>query len=269
MESLARLLQAALPVAWTAAAAAYLLVFLRGERPADRWCRPLAVGAAAAHTVLLVLVGLSAHTAFTSPAFLISAVGLSVALVHVVLEGRVGSRTTGVFPASIVLVLVVVSSALDLLGPAPDLPRWSTAVHVAGAILAYAGLLLSSLYGTLFLMQQRAMRSRRFGLLWQRLPSLELLDQFSVRSLVAAAIFLTLTIGFGHVVGTAPDLAFAYSDPKIMFTNMIWLGAVLIVVSRRLHWMRPAASAWGAIVLFVVAVGNMLIVDSFSSVHPG
>ena len=79
---------------------------------------------------------------------------------------------------------------------------------------------------------------------------------------------LTLTIAFGHVVGRSPGLEFDYYDPKIMFTNLLWLGSLLLAGSRGLKWLRPATSAWGCVVLFAFALGNMLIVDMFSKVHP-
>lgn len=269
MEALARVLQALVPAAWTAAAAAYLLVFRRQDPGADRWCRPLAFLAAGLHVLLFAGVGLAGRPMVASAGGVLASMGLAVAGVHLFLEGRIRTRAIGIFPVSIAVALSVAGAAANMLRvPTTELPRWSTGVHVLGAVLAYSGLLLASLYGALFLLQRRALRTRRFGLLWERLPSLELLDQFSWRSLVAAVVFLTLTIAFGHVVGRAPGLEFDYYDPKIMFTNLLWLGSLLLAASRGFGWMRPATSAAACIGLFAVALSNMLIVDLFSRVHP-
>lgn len=269
MEHLARLLQALAPAAWTAAAAAYLLVFRRDDRGADRWCRRLGFGAVVLQVLLFAAVGLAGRPMVASAGGVLASMGLCVAGVHLFLEGRIGTRSIGVFPMSIALLLSLGGAAADMLRmPTAALPKISTSVHVFGAVLAYSGLLLAALYGVLFLLQRWSLRSRRYGLLFERLPSLELLDQFSWRSLLAAVVFLTLTIAFGHVVGKAPGLGFDYYDPKIMFTNLIWLGCLLLTASRGFKWLRPATSAWGCVVLFTFAIGNMLIVDMFSRVHP-
>ena len=269
MEPLARALQGLSPAAWTAAAAAYLLVFRRQDAGADRWCRPLAFLALGVNALLLVVVGLAGRPMVASAGGVLTSMGLAVAGVHLVLEGRIGTRAIGVFPIAVAVALAIGSAAADVLRvPATAMPRWSTGAHVFGAVLAYSGMLLAALYGVLYLLQRHALRAHRFGLLFERLPSLELLDQFSWRSLLAAVVFLTLTIGFGHVVGRAPGLAFDYYDPKIMFTNLIWLGGLLLSASRGLQWLRPATSAWGCVVLFTFAIGNMLVVDMFSKVHP-
>ena len=269
MEILARILQALVPAAWTATAAAYLLVFRREDLGADRWCRRLAFGAIGVNVLLFVAVGLAGRPMVASAGGVLASMGLAVAGVHLFLEGRIGTRAIGIFPMSVALVLSLGGAAADMLRlPSAAMPRLSTGVHVFGAVLAYSGLLLAALYGVLFLLQRHSLRSRRFGLLFERLPSLELLDQFSWRSLLAAVAALTLTIAFGHVVGRTPGLEFDYYDPKIMFTNLIWTGCLLLTTSRGFKWIRPATSAWGCVILFSFAIGNMLFVDMFSRVHP-
>jgi len=269
METFARTLQALLPVAWTAAAAAYLMVFLRPTAETERWCGRLAGLAVVVNIALFAAVGLAGRPMIASTGGALASTALAVAGVHLILERRVGTRAIGIFPVSIAVVLTVAAGAVGVLQwPQAEFPRWSTGLHVLGAVFAYSGLLLASLYGALFLVQRHALRARRFGLFWERLPSLELLDQFSWHSLIAAAVFLTFTIGLGHRVGRTDELAFEYSDPKVWVTNLIWLGAVTLVISRGVRRLRPATSAWGSLVLFLLALSNMFIVDRFSDVHP-
>lgn len=269
MEILARALAGLVPVAWTAAAAAYLLVFLRRDEAADRWCRRLACAAAAVHALLFVAVAASGRPLFRSAGMVLFGVGLAIMVVHLYLESRIRSRTIGIFPVSLTVLAALVGVTLGIPEAVPvEFPKWSTPVHVGGAVLAYSGVLLAALYGSLYLVQRGALRQHRFGLFWERLPALELLDQFSSRSLLAAFLCLTLTIAFGHVVGREPGLAFRYYDPKVMVTNLIWLGALLLLVSRRFRWMRPRTSAIGCVVMFAFVLLNMFVVDAFSDVHP-
>jgi len=269
METTARALQTLVPVAWTAVAAAYLVGFRRPSADCERWCTRLAAIAVVLNCALFAAVGLSGRPMVASAGGALASMGLAVACVHLLLERRIGTRSIGLFPVVIALALTVAAASVDMLRlPTTEVPTWSTGVHVLGAVLAYSGLLLAALYGVLFLVQRHALRNRRFGLFWERLPSLELLDQFSWRSLIAAAVFLTLTIVFGHRVGRTEGLAFPYHDPKVWFTNLIWLSCVVLVISRGIKRLRPATSAWGCVLLFVLALGNMLIVDHFSEVHP-
>ncbi len=269
METFARALQAIVPVAWTATAAAYVVAFYRPSAVGERACARLAALAIAFHVALFAAVGLAGRPMVASAGGALASMGLAVAGVHLVLERRIGTRSIGVFPIMIAVVLTLAAASVDMLRwPTTDVPQWSTGLHVLGAVLAYSGLLLAAVYGALFLVQRDALRKRRFGLFFERLPSLELLDQFSWHSLVAAAVFLTFTIGLGHRVGRTDGLEFPYHDPKVWFTNLIWLTCVVLVVGRRVRRVRPATSAWGCVVLFTLALGNMLIVDHFSQVHP-
>jgi ABC-type uncharacterized transport system permease subunit len=270
MESVVRLFAALAPSAWVAAAAAYLVLFVRDDRGAERWAPRLAWTAVAVHAGAFASVGLLGICPMLVPASVVSGLGLAVGLVHLVLERRAKDRAIGVFPMSAAALFALAGAAADpMRRPDPSIPRGTTAIHVTGAILGYAGLLLAALFGALYLVQQRALKAKRFGLFWERLPSLELLDGFSSRSLVAGVVFLTLTIGFGHAVrrATAPDAPYWQAD--VVATNLLWLACVVVVVARRAGRIRPAASAAASVALFAVAMADMLVVETLSHIHRG
>jgi ABC-type uncharacterized transport system permease subunit len=204
------------------------------------------------------------------PGSVVSGLGLAVGVVHLLLERRANDRAIGFFPIAAAALFALAGSAADpLRRPDPSIPPATTAIHVAGAILGYAGLLLAALFGALYLVQRRAMKAKRFGLFWERLPSLELLDSFSSRSLVAGVLFLTLTIAFGHAVRHATPSAGTYWDAKIIATNLLWVVGLAVVVSRRFLRFRPAPAAVASVVLFLLAMANLFVVDVFSRVHRG
>jgi len=271
MDALIRLLAVAAPAAWTAAALLYLFVFLREEPAAERWAPRAAWTAVAIHVLALASPGLSGVCPMVLPASMLSGLGLAVGTVHLFVESRARDRGIGVFPIALaaLITLAAAAAADPLYVPSGALPPASTAVHVTGAILGYAGLLLAALFGALYLVQRHALKRHRFGLFWERLPSLELLDAFSRRSLVAGVVFLTLTIGFGHLVRRSVHPGESYWDAKIVTTNSLWLVALLVVIARRLNRIRPATSAFAAVGLFVLTLANLLVVDLFSSVHRG
>lgn len=270
MEFVIRFLDALVPAAWTAAAAAYLMVFVRDDQGALRWAPRLAWTAVAIHLLAIGAVGALGFCPMLDTGSVVSGLGLAVGAVHLVLEGRAGNRAIGVFPAAAVALFALAGAASDpLKRPSTTLPHGTTAIHVTVAVLGYAGLFLAALFGALYLVQQGALKKHRFGLFWERLPSLELLDSFSRRSLAAGAIFLTLTIGFGHLVRRELPPTEGYWDAKVVATNLIWLSAVLVVLGRLFSRLRPAFCAVASVALFGMAMVNMVVVDIFSHVHRG
>lgn len=271
MEALVRALHALVPVLWTAAAAAYLVVFTRDDEGAARWAARLATAA------LLVHLGEFAATAaygvppLVQPGALVSGIGLAAALVYLVLERKIGRRTIGIFAVGTAAVLTTAGSAIGdpLVASRQDLPTLQTSVHVAAAILGYSALLLAATFGALLLAQQRALRGHSFGLFWERLPSVELLDAFTAGSIGAAALFLTATIGLGHVVRHAADRVAPYfHDAKIVYADALWALCVVVFVARKLHRMRPRSMAFASIVLFLVAMASPAV-NRWSASHRG
>lgn len=268
MDATIRLLAAATPVAWTAAAAAYLVYFVRQDAGAGRWAPRLAWVAVVVHALALAAPGARGVCPMVLSGSVVSGLGLAVGLIHLVLEERARDRAIGVFPMGIAVVFALCGAALDpLRQPDADIPAGRVAVHVTGAILGYAGVLLAALFGALYLVQARALKERRFGLFWERLPSVELLDGFSRGSLLAGVAFLTLTIGFGHLIRRDLQPGETYWDPKILATNLLWLAGLVIVVARAANRLRPAGSAMASVLLFALALANLLVVGSFSTVH--
>ncbi len=270
VETLVRLLAAATPAAWTAAAAAYLVVFVKGEPGATRWAPRAAWTAVGVHLAAMGAVGTRGVCPMLVAGSVVSGLGLAVGVIHLLIERRAQDRAIGVFPIAAAALFALAGAAADpLRRPDPSIPHGTTAIHVTSAVLGYAGLLLAALFGALFLVQQHALKRHRFGLFWERLPSLEMLDQFSRRSLAAGVVFLTLTIGFGHAVRRAAAPEGGYWDATVVATNVVWLACLVVVVARRLDKLRPAACAVASLCLFVLAMANMIVVDMFSNVHRG
>lgn len=270
MEHWIRLLVGLTPAAWTAAGAAYLFVFLRQDAGAERWAPRLAWTAAGVHVASLLAVGATGVCPMLVPGSVVSGMGLAIGVIHLLLERRANDRAIGVFPIAAAALLAAAAAAADpMRRPDPSIPPGTTALHVAAVILGYAGVFLAALFGALYLVQRNALKKHRFGLFWERLPSLELLDQFSRRSLVAGVVFLTLTIGVGHAVRRATGDGGAYWTAEIVGTNLLWLVGVVAVALRWAGRLRPAGSAFAAVALFVLAMGDLVVVGIFSGFHRG
>lgn len=269
MEALLRALHAIVPVVWTASAMAYLFVFLREDDDAERWAPRLAWWAVALHLGEFAAEVALGATPLVVPGTLMSGMGLSAALVYLALERRIGRRTIGVFAVGTAAVLATAGAAVGdpMAAPEEGFPELSTSLHVGGAILGYGGLLLAALFGGLYLLQRGSLRSRRFGLFFERLPSLELLDQFSAGSLAAGTVFLTITIAFGHVVRRVAEPDAVYWDAKVVVTNALWLASLLVIVARRARRLQAPGAARLSLGLFALALCNLFVANVFSRFH--
>lgn len=135
----------------------------------------------------------------------LSAMAAGIAAVYLVVEYSTRERRTGVFVLLAILILQYSSSVFlppAELGPQPPAPvvsgYWSQ-LHTIPAMVAYVAFTISAIYSLLHQLALRDMRRHRFGLLFDRLPSLETLGKMNWHSLLVGFIFMTLAI----VTGTA------------------------------------------------------------------
>jgi len=187
METLVRLLTVAAPVAWTAAAAAYLLVFVRQAQGAERW-RPASRGSPSRAPLGAVLARTPRHLPDAAHGSVISGLGLSVGAVHLVLEGRAKDRAIGVFPIAAAMVFSIAGRRCR--PPAPPRRQSPAGLHRAPRDGASSGTRACSSphcsgSSTWCSASPQAQVVRP---LWERLPSLELLDTFARRALFAGVV---------------------------------------------------------------------------------
>ena len=125
----------------------------------------------------------------------------AIVLVYLVTEFRYGNRVIGAFVLPMVLLAASVAAALPRriadLGPA--LQGAGLWVHVALAILGNAAFALTFCAGLMYILQERQLKSRHLGRMHFRLPSLELLDDISVKSLLFGFPLLTLALITGSI----------------------------------------------------------------------
>jgi ABC-type uncharacterized transport system permease subunit len=71
---------------------------------------------------------------------------------------------------------------------------------VAPAVVAYTSLSVCAVYGLLYLLARRVLKRKTFGLLYDRLPPLELLGKMAWNALVIGFAFLTLVVITGPIL---------------------------------------------------------------------
>lgn len=169
---------------------------------------------------------------------MVSATAFVTALLFGVLTLRTRQPTAGAIVMALVTGLVTCSSAfgpLDITPLQPAGPRTSPllVLHATTSVLAASALILSGVYGTLYIVLYRKMQAHSFGPLFQQLPDLELLTRTTRKAAFAGFLCMTLGLNLGIWAAHKDNVAgFEYTDPGVLLTMGIWIHFGLIAFSR-------------------------------------
>jgi len=124
-----------------------------------------------------------------------------IAVTYVFLLFRHRERSTGPFLIPLVIVFQAVSLLTRPSGLAArkELSGALFAFHVTTAILGYAALSLAFVLALLYLVQNRQLRERRTGLLFSRLPALDVLDRMEHTAVAVGVAALAVSLSLGMI----------------------------------------------------------------------
>jgi len=95
-------------------------------------------------------------------------------------------------------------------------------LHVSVALLGLASLAMAAGVAILYLLMERQVKAKRFGLLFTRLPSLQFLDELNQRLVVGGFIALSITLVTGAFFTSASKGLFWQWAPKEVATLVAW-----------------------------------------------
>jgi cytochrome c-type biogenesis protein CcsB len=144
-------------------------------------------------------------------------------------------RNFGTFVSLLIFILLVISASVSR-KTAPLIPalqsRWLP-VHAGVSLIAYGFLSLAFCGGLMYLLQEKELKSKRFGYFFSRLPSLEALDQLNSHCLTAGFLFLTFGIVTGIMWAHQAWGTYWQWDPKETWSLITWF-IYLIQVHQRI-----------------------------------
>jgi len=141
-----------LPTLYALLWADYALLFFRNDPFAEKTAPLLLRITMALHGLFLALWTISYHHFPIASVFEANSVlAFSVATLYLLIEARIGVRTTGFFIIGIVFAFQLVSSAFVEPPETFSALLWEPAfmLHVFSALLGYSGLAVSAVYGLL------------------------------------------------------------------------------------------------------------------------
>ena len=213
-----------------------------------------------AHALALVAFARSAGQApLTGLGPALSFAGIALALMLLVVEvfAREVSLTLVAAPlAALLTVAANLAGLVPQVEPPGGQGAWFVA-HIALSFGGLAGLATAAAAGTMYLVQRRELRSRRFGSIFRFFPPLATLDRVNHIAILAGWVGLTL----GILMGLAYSLTFHQSNmPQVVWALGAWSGVTAIAlgrVSRGWEARRAAVAsnaAFAAVVLLWLAV---------------
>jgi ABC-type uncharacterized transport system permease subunit len=267
-------LQVLLPFLYAALVLVYGITFFRSAPPLDTIKHPALIVVIVLHLMYLGARTVTFdHPPITSLFEIMTLLSACIGMAYLYLEFRTRVHNTGLFILSLAFVFQTISSLFirDLLVIPAYLHSLLLGFHVSTAILGYTALSISAVYGLLYLMLYHEIKSSRFGIVYSRLPNLEVLETMSHRSEAFGFVMLTIAILVGVVWLPIVFKDISYFDPKLIGTIAIWfLYAAALMAKRRGGWQGRKTmiiSLVGFVFVFISMVVINLYLSSFHTFH--
>src|SRR5918912_1554194 len=149
--------------------------------------------------------------------------------------------------AALATVCATVSGIVPGHEPAGARGVWLTA-HIALSFLGIASFATAAAAGTMYLLERRELKSRRFGAIFRVFPPLETLDR--VNHIAAVGGWLALTLGIALAV--TYSLTYRATDvAQMVWGTSAWMAATALTVGRVLGGWRARRAAVAASVSFL------------------
>jgi len=261
MQMLVNMLAALLPLAYGLASVNYLVYFVRHDPFAERTCTRFLSSTFALHLLYLLLrVFLFERFSIVGLAELLTVIAVAIAGVYLYVERIQRDKHTGAFIIPMVVLLQLMATTLmpEVVTPKSELLSSSLfGIHTVVAVLGYSAFLVGAAYGVMYLLLYRSLKKKRFGLVFDRLPSLDQLADMGFWATFLGWIFLTATIALGVVMSLQafPDF---YRDPKFLATVGVWVVYGASVAAHFVLGWRGERSVYMSLTGFAFAVVSMV-----------
>lgn len=201
-------------------------------------------------------------------------VSAGIGLASIFLSGYSRSPFSLVLSAFVMTVLMSIET-VRLFGTSPEVvqepirSQLGFYIHIGPILFSYIAFTVSFICGLLFLFQNRQLRAKKQGFFVKVLPSLELVNDWNRRSLLAGFFLLTIGIFAGifggrYMLEDPPSVPWYY-DPRALFTIVAWMGYGVLLTVRKFNNFKGRLFALYSVVcyllLFVMAFGTKLFWD--------
>jgi ABC-type uncharacterized transport system permease subunit len=172
-------------------------------------------------------------------------------------------RGTGPFIIIISIIFQIISSLFieDLIEVKEVLRSNLLGSHVLSALIGYAGITISAVYGLLYLILYKEIKLNKFGIVFDRLPNLEVLETLSFYSAAIGFVMLTIAIVIGIIWLPTAFPNFSYADPKLIGTSIVWVLYGIGIIAKFFGKWRGRKVILFSIIGFVLAILSTMLTN--------
>ncbi len=271
MQFLISFMNTILPLLYFATTFFYARYFWREDSSAKRYVTPMLQITVLIHFIDVVTRGIYYKHFPLATIFEASTVlALSVASIYMYIESRIKEKSTGYFILVFVFFMQVISSAfIDFVHVIPEILHDSLFIfHTSAAILGYSALAISAIYGLMYLLLTHDIKSSRFGVIYSRLPSLEILNEMNLKAATIGFFFLTIAIVLGEIWTKKLYGTLLHFDYKILIAIITWFIYGLEIFGKKFFGWSGKRLAILSLSGFAIIIFSMIAVNTFlSSFH--
>jgi ABC-type transport system involved in cytochrome c biogenesis permease subunit len=218
-------LNTAVSVLYIAAAIGYGIYFFRNKNSIIRVVKPFLAATILLHIAVVVLIGLHFHHfPITSVYELLSMLALTIAIIYFYIGIKISVHSTGVFILLVVALCQTVSAALRsyTYDVVPIIKSIYVIIHTIAIAFGYSAFVIAMLYGFMYLLLFHTIKVKHFGIFFDRLPSLEQLDEMNYRASSIGFFAMTVSLIVAGIWLSKMIKGTSIFDPKIIVALVTW-----------------------------------------------
>ncbi len=195
----------------------------------------------------------------------------AVAGVFLLLRYKVHLKILGLYAAPLAAGVMIAASFV------PSVPVETNDIyksiwfvmHIITIFIGDAGFAMAFGIGVMYLIQEHAIKTKKHGFFYKRLPSLEMLDSTGYACIVIGFTMLTIGLVTGLIYAKMSWGRFWSWDPKEVWSGITWLLYAVLLHERLAVGWRGRRAAIMAIIGFAVLLFTFFGVNSLLEGHHG
>jgi cytochrome c-type biogenesis protein CcsB len=209
----------------------------------------------ASHTVALgARMTLADHVPLSSFHEALLFFSWALVLVFLLVELRHRIHVLGSFILPLALISLLSAAALPKEVPTLEPVLRTVWVHVTLSVLGTVGFAVAFVAGIMYLIQERLLKSKRFNVLYAKLPPLDFLDNLNQQSIVLGFPLLTLGIITGAIAAEYSRGSFLSWNPEQTWALVTWVFYFVVLLGRITVGWRAKRAAYLTIIGFAGVV---------------
>jgi cytochrome c-type biogenesis protein CcsB len=259
-------------VLYLLSAVSFLVFLFKARSRFQRWGTGLLLVGFAVHTAAVALgFFLARHIPVRNLYETLSFAAWALAGCFLLVQNKFQIKLLGAWVAPVVALTVAVTTQIPR-APVDAQPIFNSfwvVFHIGAVFAGEAAFALACGIGILYLLQENAIKAKRHGYFFKRLPSLGLLDSAGYTCLVTGFSLITVGLITGFIYAKAVWGRFLSWDPKEIWSAVTWILYAALLHQRLTTGWRGRKSAIMAIVGFALVLFTLFGVNFLLQGHHG